>query len=291
MREVIANGIAVAVDEPAEPMGLPARLRRFVDQSPDFLKPELTFESRPTDSGTARYVRSFLLMRIVVGALGVALPLLLVLGDSWLGAGPFVRDSISAYYYSGARELFVGVLSAIGVFLFTYKVAEHSLDNTLTLVAAAAVVAVVLFPTGLPAGVTEPTPLQEKLGEPWVQGIHFGGALIFILSLAAISLLYGVREGRRPAQRGKRPPVFWKWYHWGCAFLIVGALAGVGLDMLTDLGPSQTLFYGETVAVLAFGASWLMKGLELDYLRRTVTAPSRDAVATPGLLSPTRQIP
>jgi hypothetical protein len=269
---VIGNAVADAA--PAQPMRLPVRLRRFVDRSPDFLKPELTFEPRPIGRETARYVRSFLLMRILVGALGVMLPLMLVVGDRWLGADSFVRDSLSAYYYSGVRELFVGVLSAIGVFLFTYKVAEHSLDNTLTLFAAAAVVAVVLFPTGLPADVAEPTPLQEKLGESWVQTIHFGGAGIFILSLAVISFLYGVREGRRPAQQGKRPPKFWRWYHWGCALFILAALAGVGVDMATEVGPNQSVLIGEWVAIWAFGASWLMKGLELDYLRKAVTAPA-----------------
>jgi hypothetical protein len=207
-------------------------------------------------------------MRVLVGVLGVMLPLVLVVGDRWLGAEPLVRDSLSAYYYSGVRELFVGVLSAIGVFLFTYKVAEHSLDNTLTLSAAAAVVAVVLFPTGLPADGAVPTPLQQKLGESRVEVIHFGGALIFILSLAAISLLYGVREGRRSPRRRKRSPRFWRRYHWGCALLILLALAGVGVDMATELGPDQSVLIGEWVAVWAFGASWLMKGLELDYLRR-----------------------
>src|SRR5512132_3781620 len=161
---VIANEHAVA-DDPVQPMRLPARLRRFVDRTPGFLKPELTCQPRPTDRETARYVRSFLIMRIVVGVLGVLLPLSLVLIGRWLDGKPWFRDSLSAYYYSGARELFVGVLSAIGVFLFTYKVTEHSLDNTLTFVAAAAVAFVVLFPTGPPAHVTGLTPLQAELGE------------------------------------------------------------------------------------------------------------------------------
>jgi hypothetical protein len=259
----------VAGADLADPMRLPRSFTRFLDRSPEFLKPELTFEPRPVGREAARYVRSFLVMRILVGLLGVMLPIALIVGDRWLGADSFARDSLSAYYYSGVRELFVGVLSAIGVFLFTYKVADYSLDNTLTLFAAAAVVAVVLFPTGLPAdGVAESTPLQEKLGEAWVQRIHFGGAFVFILSLAAISVLYGVREGRRPPQRGKRSPMFWRWYHWGCALFILLAVAGVGVDMATELGPDQSVLIGEWVAVWAFGASWLMKGLELDYLRR-----------------------
>ena len=260
------SGNAVADAAPAQPIRLPARFRRFAAKTPDFLTPDVTFEPRPTDVKMARYVRSFLIMRIVVGALGVALPLWLVFGDLWLGGD--LRDSLSAYYYSGVRELFVGVLCAIGVFLFTYKVAEHSLDNTLSIFAAAAVLAVALFPTGLPTQAAEPTPLQEKLGEASVEKIHFGGAFLFILSLAVISFLYGVREGRRPPQKGKRSPKFWRRYHWGCAIFIVGALAGIGVDMLTEWGPSESLLIGEWVAIWAFGASWLMKGLELDYLRR-----------------------
>jgi hypothetical protein len=274
---VIGNAVADA--GPAQPMRLPARLRRFVDQSPDFLKPELTVKPRTTDREAARYVRSYLIMRVVVGALGVLLPLLLVLIGRWLDGEPWFRDSLSAYYYSGVRELFVGVLSAIGVFLFTYKVTDHSLDNTLTFVAAAAVVLVVLFPTGPSSHVAEPTPLQEELGVSRVQTIHFAAALLFIVSLAVISFFYGVREGRRPAREGKRPPVFWRWYHWVCALFILGALAGVGLDMLTEWGPSESVLIGEWVAVWAFGASWLMKGLELDYLRSGVTAPSPGLVA------------
>ena len=35
------------------------------------------------------------------------------------------------------------------------------------------------------------------------------------------------------------------------------------------LEADRTLLIGETVAVWAFGASWLAKGLELDVLRRT----------------------
>jgi hypothetical protein len=41
-------------------------------------------------------------------------------------------------------------------------------------------------------------------------------------------------------------------------FVAVAALAGQ---------PSRTLLIGEAISVWAFGASWLMKGLELDILR------------------------
>ena len=118
-----------------------------------YLQPEITVE-RPATSAPpdmSRYLRSYLIMRAMVGALGVALPFLLVFGDGFVFDGdPFVRGSLSSYYYSSAREVFVGTLSATAVFLITYKVVTRSLDNTLSMVAGVAVLLVAVFPTGRP---------------------------------------------------------------------------------------------------------------------------------------------
>lgn len=234
----------------------------------DFLKP-VTVGPRPTDPEKSRYVRSYLIMRIVVGALGIALPFLLVLVDGiWLDGDPFPRTSLSSYYYSGVRELFVGALSAIGIFLVTYKVAESSLDNTLSLLAGAAVVVVALFPTARSEDAVALTPMQDRLGESVVETIHFVAAAVFIGSLAVISYFFGKREGARPPLEGKRRSRrFWRLYHWACAGAIVLALLFIAVTELSGSGPRNSLLYGEAVAVLAFGASWLWKGLELDMLR------------------------
>jgi hypothetical protein len=233
----------------------------------EFLRPVTAVHPKPADPSTARYVRSYLIMRTVAGALGIALPFVLVLVDGlWLDSSPFLRTSLSAYYYSGARELFVGVLSAIGVFLITYKVAEINLDNTLSLLAGLAILIVVLFPTGRPNDVFGLTPLQDRLGESVVAGIHFTAAGAFILSLAVLSYYFGKREGARNRPAGERSPRFWRTYHWICAGIIMAALAWSAVTQLSGWGPSQSLLYGEAVAVWAFGASWLWKGLELDML-------------------------
>ena len=249
----------------------------------DFLTPVETVEPRPTDPERSRYVRSYLIMRIVVGALGVALPFLLVLVDGlWLDGDPFPRTSLSAYYYSGVRELFVGALSAIGIFLITYKVAESSLDNTLSLLAGAAVIVVALLPTGRPDDVLELTPLQDRLGESAVETIHFVAAAVFIGSLAVISYFFGKREGTRPPQEGKRRSRrFWRIYHLGCAAVIVLALLWIAVTELSGSGPRNSLLYGEAVAVVAFGASWLWKGLELDMLRGHPAPQVAEAASAP----------
>jgi len=216
----------------------------------DLLRPELTVEPRPKDPETSRYVRSYLIMRVFVGALGVALPFLVVLVDGLAFDGdPFPRTSLSAYYYSGARELFVGTLSATAIFLVTYKVADRTLDNTLSTLAGVAVLVVALFPTGLPPDVTELTPLQDLVGESVVEVVHFGAAAVFIVSLAAISFTFGVRAGAIAV---------------ALVWIVVTELFG---------GPPNSLLYGEAVSVWAFGASWLMKGLELDILRASKPSP------------------
>ena len=234
----------------------------------EFLTPVAAVHPPPADPGTARYVRSYLIMRTLVGTLGLALPFVLVLLDGlWFDGDPFPRTSLSAYYYSGAREVFVGALSATGVFLITYKVAEVNLDNTLSLLAGVAVLGVAMFPTDRSSDAIALTPLQDRLGESVVAGIHFTAAGAFILSLAAISYYFGKREGARRAAVGRRSPRFWQRYHWICAGTILAALAWSAVTELSGWGPSRSLLYGEAVAVWAFGASWLWKGLELDMLR------------------------
>ena len=235
-------------------------MRRFLTPVPNVHPP-------PGDPNADRYVRSYLIMRTLVGVLGIALPFALMLVDGWWFDGsPFPRDSLSAYYYSGVRELFVGGLCAIGVFLVTYKVAEVNLDNTLSFFAGLAAVIVALFPTKRPDSDIGLTPLQDHLGESAVSAIHFTAAGTFILALALISYFFGKREGKRAARPGRRSPRFWRNYHWICAGVIAAAFVWSAVTALGDVGPSRALLYGEVVAVWAFGASWLWKGLELDML-------------------------
>ena len=225
-------------------------------------------DPRPQDAGAKRYVRSYLLMRVIIGMIGIGLPFALVLLDGvWFDGSPFPRTSLSDYYYSGVRELFVGALCAVGVFLVAYKVAEVNLDNTLSLLAGIAALGVALFPTDRPRGAVPLTPLQDELGETFVATVHYGSAVVFIVALGVISYFFGLREGARPAGPGKRSPRFWRTFHWICAGVIAAALLFVLVTEVFDVGPRESLLIGEAVSVWAFGVSWLWKGLEVDMLR------------------------
>jgi hypothetical protein len=214
-------------------------------------------------------VRSYLLLRVMIGVIGIGLPFALVLIDgAWFGGSPFPRSSLSAYYYSGVRELFTGALCATGVFLVAYKVAEVNLDNTLSLLAGVAALGVALFPTDRPRSSVPLTPLQDQLGETFVATVHYGSAVVFIVALGVISFCFGLREGARPRVEGRRSPAFWRAFHWACAGVIALALLFVLVTEVFSVGPRESLLIGEALSVWAFGVSWLWKGLEVDMLRR-----------------------
>jgi hypothetical protein len=234
----------------------------------------------PSDRFANVYVRSFLIVRIIVGVLGLMLPLFLVVGTkAFFDEGPFPRNSLSAYYYSGGRDLFVGILCALGVFLIGYKVGEANLDNTLTLVAGAGALLVALFPTNLPKELEDLaalTPLQEKLGERTVMFVHYLSAGVFLGSLAFLSYQFGKREYKREPRAGGRSARFWRDFHYACAGLVVlGLAAAIVLRPVTD----AALLIGEVIAVVAFAVSWLFKGLEIDALRGATPQPRLESAS------------
>jgi hypothetical protein len=266
------------------PPGRPAlwwsALRRAVDR--ESRAPDRNDLSEKPDK--LRYLRSWMLLRFLIGVLGLMLVLVTWLGSALLPDGQWaLQGSLSAYYYSGMREFFTCTLAATGVFLIAYKAFERSLENVFTLVAGLAIVLVSFFPTTRPLETKAAlglTPLQSGLGETMVGVIHGGSALVFILLLAVISYLFGRREGARavPAPGARFSPRFWKWLHWGCAGVIALACvffllhaAGVPFGSWTD---RHALWLTEVVALVAFATSWMCKGAELWKLSEEAASPA-----------------
>src|ERR1043165_5698396 len=57
--------------------------------------------------------------RFILGILGVALPTLLLLGSLFITKQ--IEDSISDYFYTCLRDVFVVTLCAVSIFLITYQ--------------------------------------------------------------------------------------------------------------------------------------------------------------------------
>jgi hypothetical protein len=219
-------------------------------------------------------LKSWLASRLAVGVLGLLMPILLITGDKLvLAYSPSTRGSLSAYYHSGMRDIFVGTLCVIGLFLITYRINENDLDNWLTVIAGLAAVGVALFPTWTDHD--QPlTPWQEKLTEPTAATIHGVAAAVFILSLAVMSFRFAHRDGRRGHAR-------FALAHRICGGVMVAAVvafAVLKLGGVDELGGFSVLLVVEVACTVAFGISWLLKGIDLAAAIRDAKAGQAPAI-------------
>lgn len=245
----------------------PAAARRW------FWKPaEMTDERATGQIPFDSISRSYFLMRTLVGFLGLALPAILLLGDRFvLDAEITSRGSLSAYYHSGMRDVFVSILAIVGILLFTYKITERNRDNALSVIAGIAAIGVAIFPTGIPSGVDAGlTPLQNELGEGLTEFIHYLCAACFIVSLGILCYDFARRERKRPQRRvgydAHLPPKFWYSFHLSMAIAIGCAVVFIVVTQSLGVFDKHSILIGEIVVTVAFGLSWLLKGLDRNAL-------------------------
>ncbi|WP_216361439.1 hypothetical protein [Candidatus Chloroploca asiatica] len=194
---------------------------------------------------------SYLTLRKAVGAIGVLLPFILALGNVFL-QGPQLQGSISAYYHTPMRDVFVGSLCAIAVFLWAYQGYDWR-DNAAGNVAGFAALGVAFFPT---TPEVAPTMTEQVLG-----ALHLGAAAIFFFTLAyfCLGLFRQTGAGTPTQEKERRNEVYTI-----CGYLIIGCLVAIAaVSLLPDESPITPLapvFWLEALAIVAFGVSWMIKG-------------------------------
>lgn len=217
-------------------------------------------------------VLSFLRVRRAIGILGFFLPTALVLWSVVFGQG--LRPSISAYYYSPMREVFVGTLCAIAVFLWSYegyrpRPGEWLSDLMAARAASLGALAVALVPTA-PDGPTACTLSQCVIGFSRASLLHWLGAALFFGALALFCLVLFVRGGRSAEKQACNR------IYRTCGWIIVAAMALMALVLLSPdpvkarLVPLRPVFWLETVATFAFATSWMIKGDAMHPVVRAV---------------------
>lgn len=200
-------------------------------------------------------VISYLTLRKAIGFLGLLLPFILVIGG-WIGRGQFgIEPSISDYYYTVMRNGFVGVMAAVALFLFAYRGYEVT-DRVAGYLGCFFALGVAFFPTS-------PDPLPE--GYPAVIGIlHFVFAGLFFSTLIFFSLVLFTRTQNKHSMTGMKK-VRNTVYHI-CGYIMIGCIIGIALyffwleDRFPGLANADVVFYLESLALIAFGISWLVKG-------------------------------
>ncbi len=189
---------------------------------------------------------SYLGLRKAIGFIGVALPVVLVVGTNIVGDVNGIGSAISWYYVTSMGDLFVGAMCGVGLFMFFYA-GYGPVDNWTGNVAGITALGVALFPAAgdFPA---------------WVRAVHLTSATTFFLTLTffSIYLFTKTEPGKEPTPRKiKRNRIYV-----ACGVVMLAALLVIALDMLDILSVASKsfVFWGETVALEAFGISWLTKG-------------------------------
>lgn len=232
------------------------------------------------DDGGAQKVRnelvlSFLSVRRAIGALGYFLPLALI-AYAVLWPEP-LRTSISAYYYSPMREVFVGTLIAQAVFLWSYEGfrpdgGERITDKAMARLAAVSIALVALVPTDGPDG---PCTALECIAGPGLSAlIHVAAAGLFFGALAVFCLVLFVKGDVDSPEKAASNRIY-RICGWTIVVSIglIGVLFATGLD--DALARRRPVFWLETAATFAFATSWAVKGDSLRPLTRAVMAASR----------------
>lgn len=192
-------------------------------------------------------------MRVVVGCIALLLaPAVYLLAN---GAEPL--DSISASYWSDARDIFVGALIAVGFFLFAYNGAacKRDLEFVLSKLSCGFAICVALFPTSS-AMVTDLPPawtlkLTGIIGLQPVH-IHYSAAVLLFVCLIAMMWFFS----RRALRKGK---LLRSRTYLVIACLMLGGIIIIGL-IGWWLGWSNTLLLVEIWGLGFFGIGWLLAG-------------------------------
>ena len=187
---------------------------------------------------------SYLTLRKVVGALGMALPVVLAVWGFALQHRIELLPSISEYYDLRTRDAFVGILFTIAWFLFTYHGYERQ-DDIAGNFACAFALGVALFPVS---------------GSPVEHVVHFISAAALFLVLAYFALfLFTKSAGFETHAKRLRNRVYR-----ACGAVMLLCIALIAAYQLAPqampASARNPVFWLETIALWAFGFSWFVKG-------------------------------
>jgi hypothetical protein len=197
-------------------------------------------------------VLSYLALRKAVGLVGFALPFALGIGG-FLLSRQGIQITMSDYYYTGMRNVFVASLCSIGIFLMSTRGYDRN-DEITGRLAALFAIGIALFPT---------TPSADATSRAKAIGtIHLSCAALFYLTVALISIVLFTKTSadKIPTPRKLQRNAVYR----VCGFAI---LACISLILVFEFLPDKTslerftpVFWLESIASVAFGVSWLIKG-------------------------------
>lgn len=216
--------------------------------------------NKNNNESTDPKVFSYLTLRKAVGIIGITMPIIFVAGSIVFGGCKGFQSTLSMYYHTNMRDIFVAMLSVTAFFLFSYRGYEHR-DVLAGSIAAICALGIAFFP--VVPGKPLPDCIDQVHDNKIVNAIHYISAIGFFLALSYISLFLFTKKSENPTRmKLKRNKIYRI-----CGIVMLGCLFLIGVhylcDMLGHCGSLEKLnpiFWLETIALWAFGISWLTKG-------------------------------
>jgi hypothetical protein len=206
---------------------------------------------------TSHLERSFIVQRRGMAVLAAMFPLAFLASSFILHRTEF-QTSISAYYWTHdlERNIFVGVLCAVAVFLVLYK-GYNLLEDRILDVGGVSAAGVAFFP-------------MDKFGDCTSSGVSAHGvlAVIFFACISFICIFMS-ENSLKDINEPHRRDWFRRRYRW-CSGFMIGSIALAVLSRLLPneyihaLCENRAIFLFEAVGVWAFSAFWYIKTRELD---------------------------
>ena len=167
-----------------------------------------------------------------------------------------IQENMSSYYHTSLRDVFVGVMCAIGLFLFCY-VGSTKFENWTGNLGCLAAIGVALFPTD-----ANSDPLVQSTMAGYAH-TAFGG--LFFLTLALFSVYHFPHN--EPEDDSTKWDLGRKSIFWLSGFVLLTSVAAMGVFLFVlsqetreILSQWNFIFWGEWIAVWAFAIAWLVKG-------------------------------
>ncbi len=211
-------------------------------------------------------VISYLLLRRLIGILGISLPFMLILGAGLFSNARWLQASISHYYFSVMHISFVGVLCLLCGFLVCYR-GQVKQENNLSTLAGFFALSVATFPTDC-KGFLGSQYFFVPAWKNWYEWVHYGSAacLFICFAIFCFKIFHESDDEKTPDlfdDKKKRRNSFYS----SCGYIIaisIGCIGAIAVyKLVTGSSPEftkYTTFIFETTSLLAFGSSWLLKG-------------------------------
>ena len=209
----------------------------------------------PEDNNS--HITSYWYLRNAIGYIGLLMP-------TWVKFGAYFREditftnSISAYYYTSMRDVFVATLVLVGVLLACYRTDKLS-DNIVAFVAGLAAVGIGLFPMNPEFAevlINKHPCLQNHtcyLGTG-ILGFHMLFVVVFF-ALTFYMVFFRFGANTKPVhttQKTTRNKIYKI-----CGGIMFLSFAMIGYMRMTE---NPNIYLPETFAILAFATAWLVKG-------------------------------